>query len=58
VAVSIVLLLACMALPFVREALGLVPLAGGVWALVGAAVALTWAGAEATLRLVRPRGRA
>jgi Ca2+-transporting ATPase len=53
---SVALQLACLLLPGMRLALGLVALEGPVWALVGLAVALTWASAEATLRLVRARG--
>jgi Ca2+-transporting ATPase len=53
---SFALQLGCMLLPGMRLVLGLVPLDGVVWALVGLAVTLTWAGAEATLRLVRERG--
>jgi Ca2+-transporting ATPase len=52
---SVALQLACVALPGMRLTLGLVPLDGALWALVGLAVALTWAGAEATLRFVRGR---
>ena len=53
---SVALQLACVTLPGMRLALGLVPLEGALWALVGLAVTLTWAGAEATLRFVRARG--
>jgi Ca2+-transporting ATPase len=53
---SVALQLACVVLPAMRLVLGLVSLAGEVWALVALAVGLTWASAEATLRLVRARG--
>jgi Ca2+-transporting ATPase len=53
---SVALQLACVALPGMRAALDLVPLARTEWALVALALGLTWAGAEATLRLAR-RGR-
>jgi Ca2+-transporting ATPase len=56
IAGSVALQVACMTLPGMRFVLGLVPLAAELWVLVALAVALTWAGAEATLRLVRARG--
>jgi Ca2+-transporting ATPase len=56
IAVSFALQLACMLLPATRLALGLVPLDATLWGLTALAVAATWAGAEATLRLVRERG--
>jgi Ca2+-transporting ATPase len=55
---SVALQLACVALPGLREVLGLVPLEAAAWGSVGLAVALTWAGAELVLRSGREAGGA